>query len=69
MMDTLLLQVLTKSANTNKKPTQATDSLSKEEKMVVIQQKQLDRAYEFARMVAAAGKEPIQPFDKSTHCL
>ena len=68
-MDTLLMQALTKSANTNKKPTQAIDSLSKEAKMVVIQQKQLDHAYEFARMVAAAGKEPSQLPERRIRCL
>ena len=68
-MDTLLLQALTKSANTNKKPTQAIDSLSKEARMVVIQQKQLDRAYEFARMVAVAGKDPIHAPERQVRCL
>lgn len=69
MMDMLLTQALTQSAATKRKPTQQTESLSKEAKMVGIQQKQMDRAYEFARMVAAAGKEPSQVSERRIRCL
>ena len=69
MMDMLQMQALTQSAATKRRPARQMENLSKEAKMVGIQQKQMDRAYEFARMVAAAGKEPRQLTERRARCF